>query len=116
MTADRIYHMTPIHAWQTQQGATAFTAPSLEEEGFIHCTGDLALLTWVANRFYREDPAAYVILYIDPSALDAEVRWEEVDGHQFPHVYGPIATAAVAEVLPFGRAEDGRFLPLAETR
>ena len=52
-----------------------------------------------------------MLLHIDPGRLDAEVRYENLEGgqQQFPHVYGPIPISAIVDVVPFRPATDGTF-------
>lgn len=109
--SDLIYHMLPAARWATLDAAVDYVADSLATEGFIHCTGAPTLLAEVANHFYRAESGAFVILTIDVARLQAAVRWEWADGHQFPHVYGPINRTAVVAVHPLPRGADGGFLP-----
>jgi uncharacterized protein (DUF952 family) len=106
-----IYHMTLASAWQAVAGAAIYVADSLATEGFIHCTGEPALLVAVANRFYRTIEGDFVILCIEPTQLQAELRWEAADGHLFPHLYGGLNCDAVCVVVPFPRDAAGNFLP-----
>ena len=54
-----IYHLTSQEAWQAAQPLGEYEAPSLAEEGFIHCSIDEAQLLRVAERLYqgRNEPA-----------------------------------------------------------
>lgn len=108
-----IYHLLPAARWQAQPPGQPYAPPSLAAEGFIHCTAEPERLLAVANAFYRNDPGAHVVLCIRTDAIEAEVRWELVEGDRFPHIYGPLNLDAVVEVLPFPRAGDGTFLPPA---
>ena len=108
-----IYHMTLAKAWQALGPADDYVADSLATEGFIHCTGEPALLLVVANRFYHAIDGDFVILCIDPTQLQAELRWEAADGHLFPHLYGVLNRGAVRVVVPFPRDDAGNFLPPA---
>lgn len=115
-----IYHLTQAKAWEQAQAGGVYRAPSLDDEGFIHASGWEQVL-WVANAFYQglED---VVLLTIDTTLLEAEVRWEApvhpndreeealtLPQDVFPHIYGVINIEAVirAEVMP--RREDGVF-------
>lgn len=104
-----IYHMLPSATWQALPQDADYRAESLSTEGFIHCTSEPERLVEVANRFYRQEKGAFLILCIDSTAVQATVRWEEADEHLFPHVYGPIARVAVVAVTPFPRLADGTF-------
>jgi len=105
-----IYHMTLASAWAAVDAGAPYVAESLSTEGFIHCTGEPALLTTVANRFYRTVAGDFVILCIEPDQLQAPLRWELADGHLFPHLYGPLNQGAVCAVVPFPRDQAGAFL------
>ncbi|MCB0060761.1 MAG: DUF952 domain-containing protein [Caldilineaceae bacterium] len=104
-----IYHMLPAEEWQRLNPREPYAAATLETEGFIHCTQELDRLLWVANRFYRQLPGDFLLLEIDPTRLQAELRWEEADGYLFPHIYGPVNRDAICQVLPFPRNNDGEF-------
>jgi uncharacterized protein (DUF952 family) len=97
-----------------------YRAPSLETEGFIHCSTP-AQVANVANAFYK-DAIDLVLLCIDPNRVESEVRFEppapvdgapadmEIeDGALFPHIYGPLNGDAVLLVVPFEPDSDGTF-------
>lgn len=95
-----------------------YRAPSLDTEGFIHCS-DPGTVHLPANRLFagRDD---LVLLRIDPAVLDVPLRWEpgqptDPAGVWFPHVYGPIPPAAVVAVHPFLAGPDGFRPPEAVT-
>ena len=103
-----IFHITSQSEWQEAQARGEYVAPSLQTEGFIHCSTDKQV-PHVANAFYhgRND---LVLLVIDESKLTSELKWEAPAGppangisvtDSFPHVFGPIALTAVADVLVF---------------
>jgi uncharacterized protein (DUF952 family) len=106
-----LLHITTAAAWARAQEAGAYTADSLDSEGFIHCS-ERQQVVWVANTRFR-GRMDLVLLHIDPSRLDAAVRYENLEGgHElFPHVYGPIPVSAVIEVVPFVPSADGSFGP-----
>lgn len=105
-----IYHMIPDEVWQAQPADRPYISDTLETEGFTHCTGTPALLTTVANRFYRSVPGPFLLLCIDENKVQCEVKWEPADGHLFPHIYGPLNRDAIVEVIDFPRTPDGLFL------
>jgi uncharacterized protein (DUF952 family) len=91
-----------------------YRAPSLETEGFVHCS-DFGSVHLPANRLFagRTD---LVLLEIDPAKLDVPLRWEpgvppDPNGAWFPHVYGPIPQSAVVAVHDFPPGENGFVLP-----
>lgn len=93
-----IFHITSEEAWANAQARGVYDADSLAAEGFIHCS-DLHQVTWVAARRFC-GRADLVLLHIDPRRLQAEVRYENLEGGQelFPHVYGSIPLEAVFDV------------------
>ncbi len=102
-----IYHIATEADWARR---TDVHAPAgWRAEGFVHCSTEEQLVR-VANRFFagRRD---LVLLHIDQSRLTALVVWEdgEGSGEDFPHVYGPIESAAVVTAEPFPCGPDGTF-------
>jgi len=110
---DVIFHITNPLAWQAAiTRGEPFEAPSLETEGFIHCsTSDQ--VPWVANGRFRGLPEPLLLLRLDPGALTHELKWEtsEPGMPPFPHVYGPIDLAAVVGTIVYAEEADG-FPPL----
>jgi uncharacterized protein (DUF952 family) len=109
-----ILHITTAPEWAAAQAAGEYRAPSLDAEGFIHCSTP-AQVTHVGDWFYR-DVADLVLLCIEPSELESELLWEsssDAFAGEFPHVYGPITLDAVTAVVPWSRGEDGFEIPEA---
>jgi uncharacterized protein (DUF952 family) len=104
-----ILHATSRAAWIEAAEAGAFTAPSLELEGFIHCSTP-EQLERVAVAFPRLDDL--VLLCLDDTRITADVRYEgsHEGGPRFPHVYGPIDLDAVVDVVDFPRSAGGRYV------
>ena len=107
-----ILHITTVPEWAAAQEAGEYRAPSLETDGFIHCSTP-AQVVHVGDWFYREVPEL-LLLCIDPSALESDVLWEasaDAFAGEFPHVYGPIALAAVRAAVPWARGDNGFEIP-----
>jgi hypothetical protein len=114
-----ILHLIERTSWDAVRTSHQYEPTSLASEGFVHCTGDLDTLLVVANSFYKQVPGEFVALELDDEALTSEVRWEapaHPDGRRpvageplFPHVYGPLDTAAVRTVRSLQRDDDGGF-------
>lgn len=108
-----IYHILPRTVYNGldtgPDAQQAYAAPTLTSEGFIHCTGEPEWLVQVANRFYGAEQDAFVVVCIDEERVLPPVRWEEADGHLFPHIYGPLNWDAVEGVIDFPRTADGVF-------
>lgn len=85
---------------------------SLADVGFIHLS-----FAWqvarVASFVYADEHKPLVLLRVDPSLLTAPLRIEALEGSErFPHLYGPLATAAVVEVRDLARSEGAYRLPV----
>ena len=114
-----IYHITTQEEWNTAQSEGEYSAPSLQSEGFIHCS-TVNQVVEVANAFYR-DVLNLVLLCIDENKLSSEVKWEapaHPEGHDpktideaqlFPHVYGTINLDAVTKVVDMPKNDDGLY-------
>ncbi len=105
MADPKLYHLALAGHWDPE--AADYTRSTidrtLEEEGFIHCSTE-AQLRQTADRYYagRSD---VVLLTVDPELVGTEIR---VEGG-FPHIYGPLPTAAVVSAEPVPLGEDGRL-------
>lgn len=107
-----LLHIIDALTWEAARKQAAYSAPSLETEGFIHLsTPEQVLLP--ANLFYRAQ-TGLLLLVIAPDKLTAPLRFDSVPGHGvFPHLYGPLNTDAVITTVPFEPQSDGTFvLPL----
>ncbi|NEA27580.1 DUF952 domain-containing protein [Actinomadura bangladeshensis] len=108
---DTLLHIAERTHWESARAAgVSYTMSTLgrtlDEEGFIHCSSDMAQVDGVLGRFYTGiDRDDLVLLVIDVSQLDVPVRYEPVGDDVFPHIYGPIPVSAVIGVrsLPGNR-------------
>jgi len=103
------YHLAPLDRWQRTPGDEPYTAPSLETEGFIHCTTGADEMVATAERFYRDVAGPFVVLSVELDAIGVPWRYDTPD-ERFPHIYGPIPRSAIVRVVPIPRGDDGRFL------
>jgi uncharacterized protein (DUF952 family) len=102
-----ILHLCPTSSWEEAKAQDVYHAPSLDSEGFIHCSRAVQILD-VANAFYRDVPDL-VLLWIDPRKVVAEIRWEHVGEGTFPHIYGELNLEAVVDVSELHRDGEGYF-------
>jgi uncharacterized protein (DUF952 family) len=104
-----IYHITRRIDWDHARSVGAYKADSLSSEGFIHCSTAEQVIT-TANRLFRGRPGL-VLLCIDTSRVQAEIRYENLEGGAslFPHVYGALDSGAIVEVRDFSPRVDGTF-------
>ncbi|GAA3961916.1 DUF952 domain-containing protein [Actinomadura viridis] len=101
---EKLLHIAERHHWESARDTgVSYTMSTLgrtlDDEGFVHCSSDLAQVEGVLSRFYAGvDRAGLVLLVIDAARLDAPVRYEPAGDEVFPHVYGPIPISAVIDV------------------
>lgn len=108
-----IYHLAPAERWRSWPRDTGYLLLEYDADGFVHCTAGDELMLKVANRFYRATPGDFVLLVIDPERLTAPLKWEASTDELaslFPHIYGPITSAAIVEVRAVRRDADGTFV------
>lgn len=77
---------------------------SLAEVGFVHLS-TAAQWPGVLERFYADHEGGLLLLTIDAARLTPLLRWEPVGPREelFPHLYGPLDTAAVTDAGPVTR-------------
>jgi uncharacterized protein (DUF952 family)/uncharacterized protein YciI len=102
------FHLVPAETWAARDPASAYAAPSLAAEGFIHCTDGAQAMVETANRHYRDDPRSFLVLTVDLDSTGSSWRFDDQAG-RYPHVYGMIAPAAVLRAQPIPRTADGTF-------
>lgn len=109
---DEILHIALPEDWNDARANGEYRVSTrgatVDEVGFIHCTYPRQLEV-VANHLYY-DLIELVLLHIEPELLEAEIKVEpgEAGGTElFPHVYGPIPTAAVVATTWWDRGDDG---------
>lgn len=107
-----IYHCTTHQAWAEAQAKGAYSHPSLEAEGFIHCS--LAdQIEGVVQRYYSGKPDM-ILLVIDSAQVADTLKWEaakrpKADGTPdvYPHIYSTIPLSAVQRVTTLVEHADG---------
>lgn len=94
-----IYHVTTAAEWERAQQQGFYEAPSLKNEGFIHCSEDRQV-AGVLERYFagRTD---LVKLQINTDKLTSRYvqEWSSSVQDTFPHIYGPINVEAVESVF-----------------
>ena len=99
---DALYHLATPDEWAAYDAAGRIQPPSLETEGFVHCSYGRQVAGTVAKHF--AGVAALLALRLTPDAIGHEIVVEDSygSGQAFPHVYAAIPAAAVAEVVDLG--------------
>ena len=111
-----ILHVTTRKAWIEATRLGEYSAPSLQEEGFIHASTISQVLP-VAAKYYKGQ-SGLMLLEIDPKKLGSELKWEPPtggplpgvpEGDAFPHIYGPVNLDAVIQAVDFEPDATGEF-------
>jgi uncharacterized protein (DUF952 family) len=100
--------------WELALRRGSYRPPSLETEGFIHCsTSDQAINT--AILLFRGAPDL-LLLCIDERRLVATLKFETPatagdarPNTRFPHIYGALNLDAVVDAIEFQCDADGSF-------
>lgn len=107
---DTILHITTAADWAAAKEAGSLVAPSLTDEGFIHCSTHAQVVA-TANRIFAGS-GDLLLLEVDPGKLTAPLRWERATdvGDEFPHIYGPLNLDAVVGTLVLREGDEGYAL------
>jgi uncharacterized protein (DUF952 family) len=109
---EHIVHICRLEDWQVAQNEGEYRADSLETEGFIHCSKPTQVIR-VANHYFS-DAQDLLLLWIDSTKLQAELRWEASGGELYPHIYGALNLEAILAAKRFDPDPDGVFRLLLE--
>lgn len=101
--SDRLFHLALLRDWQAALEVGEYRVSTLgrtlEEEGFLHASY-AHQVQGVRDAIYADVPGDLVLLEVDPARVGVPVVAEVPDGgtEAFPHLYGPLTTAAVVAV------------------
>jgi uncharacterized protein (DUF952 family) len=94
-----IYHVTTSQEWKEAQQKGYYVAPSLETEGFIHCS-EGNQVKGVLERYYsgKKD---LLKLVIDTEKLQSPLKYELAPSvnEKFPHIYGTINLDSIIKII-----------------
>ena len=93
-----IYKISPATDWRMAEKAGRFTgAPVDLADGFIHFSTAEQVRETAAKHFAGQD--GLVLVTVETERLGQALKWEPSRGGAlFPHLYGDLPMAAVAEV------------------
>ena len=104
-----IFHLTKQTDWESRNPNEGYVAPSLESEGFIHCSEDEAQLLEVAHRLFAGE-TGLLALEVDTDLLTSPLKREPSrSGTIYPHIYGAIDLNAVTGTRRVLAGTDGAF-------
>jgi len=109
-----IFHVTSETDWAQARRDGEYRLSTrgvtLEEQGFIHCS-TAEQVERIANVVYADFEGWLVVLEIYADRLEAEVRYENLDGgtEVFPHIYGALPVRAVTRVITLRKNSAGQW-------
>ena len=104
-----IYHLVSPKDWQKALNRKAYAPPSLQEEGFIHCSSKEQLLE-SAQRYFGEE-TELVVLRIPEKRVATFLKWESsFQGQAFPHLYGKLQFHQIETTDMLYRNQSGDWL------
>ncbi len=104
----RIYHLARRPDWEAALAEGVYRGGAADRsDGFIHFSTATHLAESAA--LYCAGIPDLVVVAVETGALGDTLRWEERRGGvAFPHLYGPLDTAAVDWARPAPLRDDGR--------
>ena len=95
-----LYHITDSVYWQEAQRSGEYRHPSLDTDGFIHCSYEEQVEKVYQSFYAKESKDDLVLLKIDDAKVQSKVKLESDSrsGTQFPHIYGAFKLSAVKDV------------------
>jgi uncharacterized protein (DUF952 family) len=108
----RVFHIVDRATWAAAQATGTYLPEAFATDGFVHCSFAEQVAP-AANRFYR-DTDGLVVVELDTDLVPAELRIEDTHGtgEGFPHLYGPIPTAAQVAQHDLRRSPTGDWTML----
>ena len=110
-----VYHLVPRQTWESSPPGP-YHDPSLEREGFLHCS-NADQVERVANLLFSEIDDL-LALCIDAGYFGDKLQDElaaviggtnPFEGETFPHLYSALERSAILSVVPLTRDEAGRL-------
>ncbi len=114
----RILHIAEPADWADAVAVGSYTqstrGQSLDEVGFIHCSQPHQV-RGVLDLVYTDVDHDLLLLVIETEGLTSPWQLDDVPGSDapFPHIYGPLAVAAVVHVEQIRRTSEGWTVPTA---
>jgi uncharacterized protein (DUF952 family) len=102
-----IYKLLDQPAWDAALAQGVFTGSAVDlADGFIHFS--TATQASETARRYFSGHADLMLVAVDAERLGEALRWEPSRGGDlFPHLYGPLPTAAAVSARPLALGADG---------
>jgi uncharacterized protein (DUF952 family) len=109
-----LYKIVPAALWRAAEHDGVFRGSEVDlRDGFIHFSTASQVTETAAKHF--AGGRDLLLVSVDSAELGGALKWEPSrGGAPFPHLYAPLALAAVRKVEPLPLGADGhhRFPPL----
>ena len=109
-----IIHSVNKEEFENEIITGSYGRKSLERYGFIHCS-DLDTYYLVAPNF-KDDDNERLVLLIDTDKVNAEIKWEDGGGLDFPHIYGLLNKNAIIGVYNHIWNDEKNWVPNNELK
>jgi uncharacterized protein (DUF952 family) len=94
-----IYHVTTAAEWNAAKEKGFYESASLKSEGFIHCSEENQVAGVLQRYFAGKNGLIKLVVDTDKLKSRYVQEWSPSTHDTFPHVYGPINTDAVIDVI-----------------
>lgn len=94
-----IYHVTTAAEWNEALSKGSYEHSSLKDEGFIHCSQENQLAAVLERYFSGKKNLVKLVIDTDKLTSKYIFDWSPSTQDTFPHIYGPINTEAVIDVI-----------------
>src|SRR5262245_7322512 len=94
-----IYHVTTAVEWNTAKEKSFYEATSLKSEGFIHCSQEHQVAGVLERYFVGKNGLVKLVIDTDKLTSRYIQEWSPSTQDTFPHIYGPLNTSAVIDVV-----------------
>lgn len=104
-----IFHITTKDDFEKAKNSGCYSHPSLEREGFIHCSQHYQVCE-VAD-FIFKGKQNLILLAIDEDKCSREIKYEGPSWNTFPHIFGSLNLDSVVRTFDFPESSNGFNLP-----
>ncbi len=94
-----IYHVTTLEDWEAAKQKGLYYHPSLQAEGFIHCSQEHQVAGVLERYFNEKGNLVKLVIETDNLTSKYVFDWSKSTADTFPHIYGPINIDAVIDVI-----------------
>ncbi len=94
-----IYHVTTRGDWEAAKQKGFYDHPSLNSEGFIHCSQESQVAGVLDRYFAGQNNLIKLVIDTDRLTSHFVFDWSPSTRDTFPHIYGPVNLDAVTDII-----------------